>query len=172
MKNMNHSTIAEELSRNRDVFKSLLTGLTDAAYLWKSSPEKWCILEVICHLYDEEREDFKARTKHILETPNKPLPPIDPVGWVTEREYMQQNFSDKLQAFLMEREQSVEWLKSLQSPKWYNAYTHAKFGEMTAKMFLSNWLAHDYFHIRQILKIKFDHLQQMTNEELTYASKW
>jgi hypothetical protein len=169
---MNHTPITQELSRNKDVFKGLLSGMTAEAYLWKPGPDKWCLLEIICHLYDEEREDFRARTAHVLETPSNPLPPIDPLGWVQERAYIEQNYADILKAFLKEREKSVEWLQSLQSPKWDNAYVHPKFGAMTAKLFLSNWLAHDYIHIRQILKVKFEYLKRLTAEELSYAGNW
>lgn len=169
---MNYSTIIHELTRNREVFKGLLFGLTDKEYLWKPLPEKWNSLEIICHLYDEEREDFRARTRHVLENPTELLPPINPQGWVEEREYSQQDFSETLAKFLKARQQSIEWLKSLQSPKWDNAYEHPKFGQMTAKMFLSNWLAHDYIHIRQILKLKFGYLKQQSGEGLTYAGNW
>ena len=169
---MNYSTIIHELSKNRGVFKELLTGLTEEEYLWKSDPGKWCLLEIICHLYDEEREDFRARTSLVLEIPTKPLPPIDPAVWVQERAYIKQDYADKLEMFMEERRHSIEWLQSLQSPKWDNAYSHPKFGQMTAKMFLSNWLAHDYLHIRQILKLKFDYLKRLTDENLTYAGDW
>src|SRR5690554_242708 len=110
---MNYTEIRKELSRNRDVFKDLLHDLTEEIYLWKLNPEKWCLLEIVCHLYDEEREDFRARTKHVLETPTEPLPPIDPQGWVEARSYIQQNYRDKLNNFLTEREQSVKWLQTL-----------------------------------------------------------
>ncbi len=169
---MNYNPIIEELARNRAVFKGLLSGLTDKEYLWKRLPEKWSLLEIICHLYDEEREDFRARTRHVLEKPEELLPSIDPQGWVQERAYNQQDFSETLDKFLKERQQSIVWLKSLKSPKWDNAYSHPKFGQMTAKMFLSNWLAHDYLHIRQILNLKFEYLQQHTGETLTYAGTW
>jgi hypothetical protein len=169
---MNYKPITQELSKNINVFKGLLSGLTEEEYVWKPNPNKWCMLEIICHLYDEEREDFRTRTKLVLETPEEALPPIDPTGWVQERRYMEQNFDDKLNAFLKEREQSIDWLQSLQSPNWDNAYNHPKFGPMTAKMFLSNWLAHDYLHIRQITRLKYDHLGTITGENLNYAGSW
>ncbi len=147
-------------------------GLHEELYLWRPGPEKWCLLEVICHLYDEEREDFRARTRHVLETPETPMPPIDPVGWVKDRSYMQQDFTAKLGAFLEERAQSVNWLQSLHTPQWGNIYEHPKLGSLSAKMFLSNWLVHDYIHIRQILKIKFSYFQQLTGEQLSYAGDW
>lgn len=169
---MNYTKIINGLSENQTVFKSLLIDLTEETYVWKPNPEKWCVLEIVCHLYDEEREDFRARVKHTLETPTGPLPPIDPQGWVKTRNYMQQNYSDTLNDFLKEREQSIKWLQGLQNPKWDNAYEHPKFGKMTAKMFLSNWLAHDYLHMRQIIKLKFDYLKQLTGEDLSYAGNW
>ena len=169
---MNTTTIVEELSRNREVFQELLAGLQDELYLWKPAPEKWCLLEVVCHLFDEEREDFRARTRHVLETPDQPMPTFDPVAWVTGRAYIKQDFEEKLAAFLNERSRSIAWLASLQDPQWENAYDHPKLGSMTAKMFLTNWLAHDYIHIRQIIRIKFEYLREHSREDLTYAGKW
>lgn len=169
---MNYTKIIQELLRNRDIFKGLLTGLTEEEYLWKSNFDKWCLLEIICHLYDEEREDFRVRLRHVLETPTEPLRTIDPAGWVKERNYINKNYTEIMDKFLEERQQSVKWLKSLTNPKWDNAYNHPKFGQMTAKMFLSNWLVHDYLHIRQILKLKFDYLKQLSDETLAYAGNW
>jgi hypothetical protein len=169
---MNYEEVVKGLSDNSNVFKELLSDLTDEVFLWKPNQEKWCLLEIVCHLYDEEREDFRARTKHVLETPTEPLPQIDPQGWVETRNYIQQNYHDKLTNFLEEREKSIEWLKGLSNPNWENAYEHPKFGKMTAKMFLSNWLAHDYLHIRQIIKLKYDYLKKLTDEDLNYAGNW
>lgn len=28
------------------------------------APEKWCLLEIVFHLYDEEREEFRARVNY------------------------------------------------------------------------------------------------------------
>ncbi len=169
---MDYIKIIKELSANKSVFHELLKEKHQEEYSWKQAPEKWCLLEIICHLYDEEREDFRARTKHVLETPASPLPSIDPVGWVKERKYMEQDYDTKLNSFLAEREESVKWLKSLQHPKWDNAYQHPKFGAMTAKMFLSNWLAHDYLHFRQITKLKYDFVKHISGEQLDYAGTW
>lgn len=169
---MNHTKIIQELNRNQQVFKALLSDTSKEACLWKPKPEKWCLLEIVCHLYDEEYEDFRARTRHTLETPDKPAPPIDPEAWVEQRQYMQQDFSEILDKFLAERRTSVHWLKSLSHPNWNNTYQHPELGAMSAKMFLSNWLAHDYLHIRQILNLKFEYLKQLSNENLSYAGSW
>lgn len=169
---MDYNKIIKELERSKATFKTLLEGLSEEQYTWKQNPDKWCLLEIVCHLYDEEREDFLVRTKLVLESPELPLPKIDPIGWVKERKYIEQNYSEKLKEFLSEREKSIEWLNSLQNPKWVNAYDHPRLGMMTAKLFLSNWLAHDYLHFRQITKLKFHYLKHLSGEDLTYAGNW
>ena len=167
-----HNQIAQDLARNAEVFKSLFTGLSVEEYTWKPEENKWCLLEIICHLYDEEREDFRARAKHTLETPDDQMPSIDPEGWVKSRAYIDKDFNDILERFLAERETSIAWLKGLENPNWENTYQHEKFGALSAKMFVTNWVAHDYLHIRQILKLKYGYLKETTGEKLLYAGPW
>ena len=130
------------------------------------------MLEIVCHLYDEEREDFRARVKHTLETPNKEMPKIHPQGWVAERKYMERNNDEMVSKFLNERDQSIAWLKSLSSPPWKNVYHHPTAGEFSAEMFLSNWLAHDYLHFRQITFTKYSYLQAHFKSRYDYAGDW
>lgn len=169
---MNHSIIIQELERNKITFKGLLYGVAKEEYLWKPEPDKWCLLEILCHLYDEEREDFRARVNQVLIDPKFSLSSINPVGWVTERKYIEKNYDEVLNKFLEERTHSVNWLKSLESPAWKNTHIHPKLGAMSAEMILSNWLAHDYLHFRQIISVKFHYLKQRTGEELSYVGSW
>ena len=141
-------------------------------YLWKPQPDKWCLLEVICHLCDEEREDFRARVKHILFTPGDEMKSINPTGWVLERKYLEQSFDEKMSEFIMERKSSVTWLRSLKDVSWNNIYHHPKLGAMTANMVLANWLAHDYLHIRQIAGLKHGYLAGISGQDLSYAGNW
>ena len=164
--------VLEQLQKNKGIFKNLFEDENEDMFLWKQTPEKWCLLEILCHLYDEEREDFRFRTKWVLERPNETPPPIAPNDWVTERNYMQQDYRVMLDKFLAERDDSIDWLKSLKNPKWDNYYVHPKIGNLSAKHFLDNWLAHDYLHFRQITKLKFDYLNHRSGERLDYAGIW
>ena len=164
--------IIAQLDKNKTVFYDLLKNETDAMILWKQTPEKWDLLHIVCHLYDEERDDFRFRVKWVLEKPNTIPPPFNPIDWVTEHNYKMQDYNKKLEAFLIEREHSVAWLKTLTNPNWDNAFDHPKLGTLTAKSFLVNWLAHDYLHIRQILKLKFDFIKEQSGESLSYAGLW
>jgi hypothetical protein len=169
---MNHLRIISDLEKNKSSFFALLSSQEEDFIKWKPSPEKWNLLEIVCHLHDEEREDFRARVKHTLETPELPLPSIDPVGWVTERKYAERSYEQTFKSFLQERDRSIEWLKSLGKVDWKKFHIHPKFGNMSAEMFLSNWLAHDYLHMRQILSLKFHFLQEQSGESLNYAGNW
>ncbi len=169
---MNTDYIIKELAKNRAVFEFQLADTNEQEYLWKPTSESWCLLEIVCHLYDEERDDFRTRTKHVLETPALKMSPIDPPAWVVEHDYIKQDFNQKVTEFLEERSKSIEWLNSLQNSQWNNVYLHPQLGEMSAFTFLSNWLVHDFIHIRQIMKVKFDYLQHHSDESLNYAGNW
>jgi hypothetical protein len=167
-----HEFIINALERNKTVFNVLLSCRDPFEYSWKQEPGKWNLLEIACHLYDEEREDFRARVKQVLDDPELPFPKIDPVSWVTERNYSGQDYSKILNDFLEERDVSINWLRSLKQPKWENAYMHPKVGPVSANLLLSNWLAHDYLPQRQIIKLKYDHLKFISGEKLDYAGNW
>lgn len=164
--------VIKQLDNNKEVFFDLLKNVDKDQILWKQQPVKWCLLEIVCHLYDEEREDFRFRTKWTLERPGEVPPPFDQISWVTERNYMDQDYDAVVGNFFDERTRSVKWLNSLVEPSWDNAFEHPKLGKMTAKYFLNNWLAHDYLHMRQILKLKFDFLRQHSGDRLDYAGPW
>ena len=161
-----------ELEKNKLIFKSLLEDLPEDFYLWKEAENKWNLLEVVCHLYDEERDDFRLRVKSVLENPDKKFPPSDTEDWVVSCNYSEQDYKAMLSNFLNERDNSLQWLKNLKNPKWDNVYPHSKRGPLTAKMFFVNWLAHDYLHIRQINRIKYNYLKELSGEDLGYAGDW
>jgi len=164
--------IIDEFQKNKAIFCGLLDNVDNVMVLWKQAPGKWCLLEIVCHLYDEERDDFKFRTRWVLERPNQTPPPFNPIKWVSEHKYMEQDYSTMLNKFIAEREQSIIWLQSLKNVNWNNSYEHSKLGTLTAKHFLTNWLAHDYLHIKQITKLKFDYLRHQSGENLDYAGIW
>lgn len=170
---MDSAYYINQLEQNGQRIANLLNDTRREEQLWKPNEDKWCLLEVICHLDDEEILDFKTRLNHVLTTPEQPLPSsIDPVAWVKDKKYIEQDFTEKLNSFISKRKDSVKWLKSLENPNWKNAYQHPKFGPLTAKMFLVNWVAHDYLHIRQITGLKYGYLKDLSHQNLQYAGEW
>lgn len=169
---MDHNFIIQKLADNRSVFREFLSGISAEEYMWKPSLEKWCLLEIVCHLYDEELYDFRARVKSVLENPESSLPPSDPEGWVKSKNYIGQEYEIMVGKFLNERDESVEWLLNLHLPKWKNEFVHPVRGPLSAEFFLANWLAHDYLHFRQISNLMYSYLKSVSGMDLGYAGDW
>ncbi|GAA3559152.1 DinB family protein [Snuella lapsa] len=169
---MTINAIINQLEANKLIFKGLLLPKSEEVYIWRPDTKKWCLLEVACHLLDEECEDFKARIKYIFEKPDYEMPSINPEAWVVERDYMSKDYNKVVNAFLQERQKSVVWLREQLNANWEQSIVHPKLGIMSAKLFLSNWLAHDYLHMRQILSLQYKFLNTNSAHDLNYAGNW
>ncbi len=169
---MSPEQLTSELHSNKELFRNLFASVPREQRLWRPAPNKWNIHEILCHMHDEECDDFRFRTRFVLENPGETPPPFDPVAWVEERDYASKDYDEMLVKFVQEREDSVTWLRSLDNPKWDNHFTHPKAGPFSALRVLRNWLAHDQLHIRQVLDRKFHYLKQFDENGLDYAGSW
>ncbi|HEY6232853.1 MAG TPA: DinB family protein [Pyrinomonadaceae bacterium] len=158
----------ERLSNNRAVFAGLLNGVSLEQARWKPSPDKWSMLEVVNHLYDEEREDFRQRLELTLKNPGQGWPAINPRGWVAERGYNERELGKSLQDFLVEREKSLAWLRQLSNPNWENSNDGPN-GRLSAGDLLASWLAHDFLHIRQLARLQW---QQVGTSAFPYQTAY
>lgn len=170
---MHHITIARQLTHQAQTIRSLIVNCTAEQAQWKPTPDAWSILEVVNHLYDEEREDFRQRIDYLLHRPGEEPTPIDPQKWVTERSYNTRNLAVSLQNFQEERDRSVAWLHNLRAPDWATRYTHPAGFTITAYDFLVNWVAHDLLHLRQLIELHYAwHQRQVGETSLAYAGDW
>ena len=134
---------------------ALVTGVTEAQARWKPDAASWSILEVVNHLLDEEREDFRQRIDYTLHRPGEAWPPIDPGGWVTARRYNERDPDASLAALMAERQRSLDWLRSLTAPDWETSAI-APWGEpFAAGNLLAAWVAHDLLHLRQLVELHY-----------------
>jgi hypothetical protein len=169
---MNLAYFIDRLARNRDVFEGLVRGVSVEQGRWRPAPDKWSILEVVNHLFDEEREDFRQRLTLILADPAQPWPPIDPRGWVTSRGYNERDLDTSLNNFFSERQKSLEWLGQLAQPNWQNS-NEGPNGTLTAGDLLASWLAHDFLHIRQLSRLHWQYVGAISDPyQTTYAGPW
>lgn len=91
---VNAESFIRELELGVGMVTALLEGVSAEEARFKPTPDTWSILEVLCHLYDEEREDFRQRLDILLHRPADPWPPIRPAEWVTERDYNRRDFDE------------------------------------------------------------------------------
>src|SRR5687768_8985116 len=169
---MKYEILLQELSYSTEVIRALLAGINQEESQTKPNPESWSILEVVCHLYDEEREDFREHLDFILHRQNEEWHQIDPEGWVTERNYNSQSFAEMQEKFLAERRRSLGWLQEVAGADWETTYT-SQFGSMKAGDMFASWVAHDNLHIRQLVELRRTKVERITNPyEIQYAGDW
>ena len=129
--------------------RTLVEPLAADEVRYKPDKSTWSMLEIVCHLGDEEVLDFRTRARLTLADPTQAWPPIDPEGWAIERAYNEQDLEGALTLFERERAASIEWLRGLESPDWGLVHRHPTIGPMAAGDVLVSWAAHDALHLRQ-----------------------
>jgi hypothetical protein len=170
---MEAAALIEELAQGSKIVESLLAGITQEEAQIKPDLESRSILEAVCHLYDEEREDFRQRLDIMLHRPKEKWPPIRPEEWVTERHYNEQDLATVKKNFLAEREKSLEWLKGLKNPDW-EAECDTPFGTtLKPGDMLSAWVEHDVLHLRQLVELRHEHVLRLAKPyQVRYAGEW
>ncbi len=169
---MQFEVLYQELVYSAEMIRALLNGVSQEDAGVKPNNGSWSILEVVCHLYDEEREDFREHLDFILHRQKQDWHRIDPEGWVTKRKYNEQNLEEMKDKFLAERTKSLEWLKTLATTDWDTTYT-SEYGSLAAGDMFSSWIAHDNLHIRQLVELRRPLIVKITHPyAIDYAGEW
>ena len=169
---MDLQSVVSQLDRNAQAIGALVAGCSDHQARWRPDATSWSVLEVINHLLDEEREDFRARIDQMVHRSEEAWFRIDPGGWVVERGYNQRELGSSLARFLAAREESLAWLQGLGQVRWAAQYP-APFGSIRAGDILASWVAHDVLHTRQLVELKWAYLvQALEPYGVAYAGDW
>lgn len=169
---MQFEILFQDLANGAEMIRALFLGVSQSDATCKPDPESWSMLEVLCHLYDEEREDFRQHLDAILHRPTEPWIPIDPQGWVTSRNYNESDLAETLARFLDERQQSLAWLRGLSAPDWETEHRD-EHGSMRAGEMLACWVAHDNLHMRQLVELRRARILGLVEPyDVGYAGDW
>lgn len=170
---MNLDHIAARFQRQAAAIQALASDASAEQGRWRPAADSWSLLEVVNHLDDEERLDFRVRLDILLHRPGEPWPPIDPEGWVRSRAYNERDLADSLARFQEARAESLAWLGALENPNWESAAVSPWGFTMRAGDMLSSWLAHDLLHLRQLVELgrAWDE-RQLAPYRMEYAGEW
>jgi hypothetical protein len=143
-------SIARQLAANAHAIRALVRAIPEEQARWQSKPETWSITQVMEHLYNEERLDFRQHLKEMLHDPPQPWGAFHD-EWLSLKSCRQ-----ALDAFLAEREASIAWLETLESTDW-DVQTQATFVDETIALragdVLVSWVDHDFSHLRQVIAL-------------------
>jgi hypothetical protein len=138
-----------ELARVPATLENLLAGLDAAAWRARPAPREWAPVEIVCHLRDEEVEDFGAR------------PARDRRGRYDVRADRSRGLGGRARlsrrdgpATLAElgrrRAASVAWLAGVAPERLTRAVETPRAGRLSGLDLLAAWVAHDRLHLAQL----------------------
>jgi hypothetical protein len=170
---MDFSGCQLQLRQNCELIRKLVADISPEQARRKPSPDDWSVLEVINHLYDEEREDFRQRFDYLLHRPGEPWPPIDPQGWVTERHTTSATCPLRCKTSSMSGKSRSPGWPLWTTPPSTPTETHPVAGEFHAGDMLAAWVAHDVLHLRQLIELKYFLLVELVRPyNPQYAGDW
>jgi hypothetical protein len=138
-----------ELARFPALLDAMVGDLTPARWRARPAPDEWSPVEVVCHLRDEEAEDFGARVRVILGEGVR-FTPVDPEGWATARRYHAADPVEALAAFHRHRVESLAMLAGATADRLAAAGESPSGLRLSGLDLLCAWVAHDGLHLRQL----------------------
>lgn len=170
---MQVQALLERMQHFPNALQSLLGGLSTEDARWRPAPEAWSIVEIVCHLADEEHEDFRTRLRLTLDDPAAEWPPLDTQAAVVTRAYQERDLVECLERLAEARRESSEWLRGLSAPDWDHVHEHPALGPLCAGDVMLSWAAHDALHLRQLAQRLFQLAQRDAPAySATYAGDW
>jgi hypothetical protein len=142
--------VRQLMATQAELIRHLVADVSDDQARWKPAPDRWSILEVINHLYDEEREDFREH--------------------LTERGYNKRDLAGSVETFLAERRASLAWLEGLSESDWDTSIRAPWDAPIRAGDMLASWAVHDQWHIEQLVRLRRDYtIAQVEPYDVGYA---
>lgn len=169
---MDLTRITQRFQHTLSIIEASVADVSDHQARWKPTAGDWSLLEVVHHLADEEREDFRRRLILTLYYPEQTWPPIDPGAWVTQRRYQERDLEAGISRFRVARKDSIQWLGTLTDPAW-DSTVQQPWGPVSAGDLITAWLAHDLLHIRQLNALHYGyHVATADPYSPIYAGDW
>jgi hypothetical protein len=138
-----------ELGRLPAALHALLDGVDGGTSRLRPAPSEWSPVEIVCHLRDEETDDFGARVRAVLDGRDR-FAPIDPERWVEERRYRDDGIALALADFCARRQASLELLAGLDPERLRAAIALGNGGRLSGLDLVVAWATHDRLHLSQL----------------------
>jgi DinB family protein len=138
-----------ELARLPAILGAMLADLDPPQWRARPAPTEWSPVEIVCHLRDEEVEDFGARVRAILDEADA-FERIDPARWAVDRRYHETEGETALAAFLERRAASLAWLRGVEPARLARAIEQPRLGRLSGLDLVAAWVTHDRLHLAQL----------------------
>jgi DinB superfamily len=153
----------EEVSMNREVRRQQLESfgrspaLLSAAlrqfpkkmWLYRPSPDRWSIHEIILHLADSEASAY-IRCRRFIAEPESPVLEFDPARWAGTLGYFHQSTREALEIIRRLRRATYQLLVALPESVWEHTVNHPTDGLLNLAGWIEIQERHIPHHIDQI----------------------
>ena len=159
----------EILQRTPSVLRILLSDLSADWIMNNEGPETFSPYDVIGHLIQGEKTDWRDRAIMILEHGiTKSFVPFDRFAQFEESKG--KSLSQLLDEFEKLRKESLSWLRSLNLSEtdFDKKGVHPELGEVSLKQLLSTWTVHDLTHIAQVTRVMAKQYKEETGPWIEY----
>lgn len=112
--------------------------------------DEWSPVEIVCHLRDVEAEITLPRIEAILSKSDPHLSAPDTDRWASERNYIDQDGLEAVEAFTRSRRSVIDLVQGLSEDEWSRTGRHALLGPTTLYEIISITLDHDLVHLAQL----------------------
>ncbi|MGH7326457.1 MAG: DinB family protein [Candidatus Rokuibacteriota bacterium] len=143
------ATTRQELARLPALLDGLLGDLDATGWQTRPAPAEWSPIEIVCHLRDEETEDFGARVRVVVEGGSR-FVPIDPERWAEERRYRGADPHQAMTALRERRAASLAFLEKIAPERLAAVVEHTQAGPLSGLDLLVAWVTHDRLHLAQL----------------------
>ena len=138
-----------DLARLPATLDSLLSDVDDELWRARPAPSEWSPVEIVCHLRDEETEDFGARVRAVVEG-GRVFVRIDPARWATDRGYQKDDPRAALIALKQRRRDNLAFLVLADPMKLTRVVEQPQLGKMSGLDLVAAWVTHDRLHLAQL----------------------
>jgi hypothetical protein len=138
-----------DLARLPAALDALLSDLDDGHWRTRPAASEWSPLEIVCHLRDEEVEDFGARVRVVVDG-GAAFAPIDPERWARERNYGDDDSRAALTALKQRRRDSLAFLALVDPARLTGVVNQPRLGTMSGLDLIAAWVTHDRLHLAQL----------------------
>jgi two-component sensor histidine kinase len=133
--------------------KSLTAGLTPEQLLQPEAAGKWCILEVLAHLADQELVN-SYRLRAIVAEDEPLIQGYDQDRWAARLRYRDTEPAELLRELEVLRKRNLRLYRQLSDAELDRVGIHSERGRESARRLRSLTAAHDLVHRRQIERIR------------------
>jgi hypothetical protein len=139
------------LDATPDLLRGLMSDLSHEDACWKPGPDRFSIAEVLAHLSHSEGHCYRMRLDRFLTEERPEFEPDDAQMYLEQ--YRDADPEDAFDHFEEQRENNVEFLRTLEAVDGERKALHKSAGEITLNNMLHEWALHDLGHVKQVAEI-------------------